>query len=222
MASRAPSRAVACANAHAIDRLFATPTTSPCLPAKVTGVTSAPALAAGATGTGASSRSLSGPAAAAPGRSIPAVTLALGSVRSRSVPRAALSRAVARTLTWSGARAAKARCLSGRLSLSLALSLTHRAVAAIARAVVALGVEPPPGARRADGEIGRLALGGLSLRTRQGGPDQRAMDGPLVAIAVGRRLGVGAGVAIGRVGICDRFRRRLEGLRLVEGLSLVK
>src|SRR5688500_12818774 len=220
MASRAPSRAVACAIAHAIDRLFATPTTSPCLPAKVTGVTSAPALAAGATGTGASSRSLSGPAAAAPGRSIPAVTLALRRVRRRAGARAALSRAVARALAWSVARAAKARRLSGRLSL--ALSLTRRTVAAIALAVVALRVEPAPGARRAHGEIGRLALWGLPFRTRQGGPDQRAMDGPLVVIAVGCRLRVGVGIAIDRVGICDRSRRRLERLRLVEGFRLVK
>src|SRR5688572_2817718 len=220
MASRAPWRPVACAIAHAIERLFATPTTSPCLPAKVTGVASAPALPAGAAGAGAASRSLPRSAAAAPGRSIPAVTLALGSVRPRSVPLAALSRPVARTLAGSGARATKTRRLSGRLSL--ALSLTHRAVAAIALAVVALRVEAASGARRADGEVGGLALGGLSLRTRQRGPNQRAMDGPLVAIAVGRALDVGIGGAIGRVGICDRFRRRLERLRRVDGFRLVK
>src|SRR5688500_14592610 len=157
MASRAPWRAVACAIAQAIERLFATPTTSPCLPAKVTGMTSAPALAAGAAGTGPASGALAGPAAAAAARrTIPALTLALWNVLSRAVPRAALSRTVAWPLAGSRAGAAETWRLSGWLPLALPLS--HRAMAAIALAVVALRVESAAAARRTDGEIRRLAL----------------------------------------------------------------
>jgi hypothetical protein len=69
-----------------------------------------------------------------------------------------------------------------------------------------------PHARLADGELGILAFGGLAVRTREGSPDQAAVNRALILGGNGRRR-----LLVGRRRV-DRGFHSVEGLRQLSWL----
>jgi hypothetical protein len=93
-------------------------------------------------------------------------------------------------------------------------------MAAAGALTVALRVEPAAAACGTDGEVRRLALRGLSVRTRQRRTNQRPMHRPFVPIAViFDRLILGRLIRLRRVG-CSYFGVRRYRLRLLQRLLL--